>query len=375
MPRWPDTVEIQAVDGSGSLDRFTSVSITNDITEPSEAAIEIGDDGTWPDFQDVVALGKEYRCFVNGKLRLTGRIEADDNPADASGGSTTRFTLRTKLADAQYRSAETSISLQNTTIKEFLLQLYAPLGYAEKDFFFVQSESRDLLTGKSSRGVDAPVKLEKMTVEDAKVNPPETIYDAADRHLRRHGLMHWDAPDGRIVIGAPNDTQDPLYALRYSKRGNGHANNVLSATRTKDWSGIPSEVVLHGRGGIRGRTTHPIVSLIRDQDLVNAGFNRPVVIVAEGIKNQSLADKAARRELAARSKNKDNYVFELDGLSFWDGYHTIPWGLDVVASVESDVAAVHGGAYYIHRVVLSRDAQGGDKTNITAVKRGIWRIA
>lgn len=375
MPRYPDTVKVEAVDGAGVLDRFTSVSVTNDLTEPSEAAIEIGDDGTWPDFQDVVALGKQYRVFVNGKLRLTGRIEANDNPADAGGGSTCRFTVRTKLADAQYRSADPFFGLRDISIKDFILRIYKPLGYKEADFVFSQHVARDLLTGKSSRGSDLPVKIEKMTAQEAKINPPETIFDAADRHLRRHGLMHWDAPDGRIVVGVPNDTQDPLYSLRYNKRGNTQNNNVESATRTKDWSGVPSAVILCGQGGIRGRTKHPIITMVEDPDVTAAGMDRIVLIVAEGIKNRDLAVKAAKRELSARSKNKDNYIFQLDGLSFWDGYSGIPWATDTVAQVESDVAAVHGGAYYIHRVTLSRNAESGDRTNITAVRRGIWKIS
>jgi prophage tail gpP-like protein len=202
----------------------------------------------------------------------------------------------------------------------------------------------------------------------------ETIYDAADRHLRRHGLLHWDSPDGKIVVGAPNDDQDPLYQLRYRRTGDVHLNNVLSANRTQDWSGIPSAVVVHGRSGKPGRAGGRITAFAKDSDVYNAGFYRPLIIVADGIRKQALADHAAKRELAARSKNKDAYTMSVDGLSYWDGYSGIQWGIDTTCAVDSDTVKLAGGVYYIFRTEFRRDAQSGDVTNISAVRRGIWVV-
>ncbi len=379
MARLPDQLKIEAVGaggGKGVLDNFTSFMITHDLTSPSEAALELGDDGSWASLEQYIAPGTEYRVFLNDRLSLSGRVEVDDIPLDAEGGAVVRFTVRTKIADAMYASARQKIRVKNTSIKDFLLELYDPLGYAESDFVFDPATSRDLMTGKdtANKGRPTRVDLEPIKLDAARVNPPETIYAAADRHLRRHGLLHWDTPDGKIVVSAPNDSQDPIYYLRMMRGERGRENNILGATRTKDYSGIPSVVGVFGVGGKSNFAKSKVSALAKDDDVIAAGFHRPVSIIAEAIKTNALAERAAAREMSARSKRKDAWELEIDGLSWWSGTENVPWGIDTVCNVETDLAGGALGAYYIHRVVQRRDADSGDVTNLSVLRRGIWRL-
>ena len=383
MSRRNDEVKIEVIGPggeSGVLDNFNSFEITNSIIDPGEAAFEIGDDATWRSINDLIKHGTQYKIFINGRLRLTGRVELNDIPLDASGGSDIQFTIRTKLADAMFASANPSIQVKNQSIVQYLAQLYNPLGYVESDFIFPNDayKSRDLITGKDTSGQgktkNAPEDLEKIKPKDAKVQPSETIYDAADRHLRRHGLMHWDSPDGKIVVSAPNDLQDPIYYFRTYTGYEGRENNVLKATRSQDWSEIPTRVSVYGVGAQRGFSKSRVSAVATDRDVWDAGFYRPVDIVAEGIKTLAIADRAAVRELAARSKYKDAWDIEIDGLSWWNGMENIPIGIDTVADIVSNLAGGPLGTYYIHRVVHKRDASGGDITNISMVKRGVWQL-
>jgi len=373
MGRRRDVVKIERIGGSGGgsvFDRFTSFELANDITAPSEASFELGNDGTWESIADYIALGTQYQVTLNDQLRLTGRVEMTDIPVDADGGSVVRFTVRTKLADAFYASADPKVLVTNTSVKDFILALYAPLGYSEGDFEWDAATARNLLTGRISK--KDKVDLEPLKTEQAKVQATESIFDAADRHLRRHGLMHWDSPDGKIVIGAPNDTQDPKYFLRMFRSNRGRENNILAATRTMDYSDIPSKIVVSGRKV--GTPRRRLKGVAIDADVEAAGFYRPVVMPAEEYKIQSLVDRAASREMSSRSKRKDCWEIETDGLSWWDGYTNVPWGIDEVCDINSDVAGGPLGAYYIHRVTHRRDAQNGDTTNLSVLRRGIWRI-
>jgi hypothetical protein len=370
-----DSVRVEIV-GSGVLDNFTSLSITNDITMPCEAAFEVGDDGTWNSIQPSFKLGTQLQVFVNDRPRLRGRIEVNDAPLDTQAGSVLRFTVRIKLSDAMYASAGRTVQVKDTSIKDFLLALYRPLGYAESDFIFKQSLARDLVTGKApTRNGASTVLLEPIKIEEARVQPGESIYAAADRHLRRHGFMHWDSADGRIVVGVPDDTQDPTYVFNaYRYGGNTSVNNILGASRTMDWSGIPSDIAVFGKGGKRGFGKNNVTAAAADADVLSAGFYRPVDIVAEGIRTIDLAVRAANRELSARSKRKDGFSIELDGLSWWDGHNQIAFGPDTVALVNTDVAGGNAGAYYVHAVTLSRSAASGDTAQLDLVKRGIWKL-
>ncbi len=375
MTRPIDTVKVEVVDESqnpiGVLDNFTSMEIVNDITAPAEAAFELGDDGTWNSLEELIAVGKNYRVFVNNRLRLAGRIEMNDVPLATDGG-VVRFTIRTKLADAQFASADPTTRIKDQSIKEFLLQLYAPLGYTEANFFFDGNAVRNLMTGKRSDG--QPVTdLTPLKAEQAKVNPGETIFGAADRHLRRHGLMHWDTADGNIFVGAPYDEQGPTYDLRMFRDARSRENNVLSATRTNDFSGIPSRIGVFGVLGRRGHTKTRVKSIRIDEQVEAAGFYRPVVILAESIKTDGLAERTAKRELSSRSRSKDAWNIEVDGLSFWDGHANIPFGIDTVCQISSDITGGPlGGAYYLHRVTMRRDATNGDGTTLALLRRGIW---
>lgn len=384
MTRPLDTLRVELVNtspalksaaGSGSIfDRFTTVSITNDISAPSEASFELGDDGSWRDLSHYVAHGSVYKVFINDRLRLTGRVEMSDIPVDAAGGAVVRFTVKTKLQDASYESAAENIRVKGATLEKFIYELYAPLGYTKNDFVLRASLARDLMTGRSSTNKGNDESLEPIDVDTAKVRPPETIFEAADRHLRRHGLMHWDSPDGKIVIGAPNDSQEPQYYLVQERANQGIHNNILGATRTQDWSGIPTRLGVYGVGGGRGTSRARVSAIVEDAELIAAGFHRPVKIVAESIRTKSLAERAAQRELSARSKLKDSFDVEIDGLSWWSGKDNIPWGVDTVAEITTDVCGGRVGAYYIHRVISTRDAAGGDRTNLSLVRKGVWKL-
>jgi prophage tail gpP-like protein len=376
-----DTLKVELIadntQAGGVFDNFTSIEVRTDITMPSEASFEVGDDGTWPSAEDLFAIGKQYQVFVNDRPRMRGRVEMNDNPVDPGAGAVVRFVVRTKLADAMIASALQSVRVQNVSIKQFVLELYKPLQYREADFVFAQQTSRNLLTGRRTTTGEKPKDLEPIKIDEARVKPGETIYAAADRHLRRHGLMHWDSPDGRIVVGTPNDTQDPTYTFNLFRTyagGNPDLNNVLSGSRFRDWSGVPGVVGVYGVGGKRDFTKSRIAARADDLDVIRAGFYRPVAIVAEGIRTQELALRSALRELSARSKRKDGFEIEVDGFSYWDGHKPTLYAVDTVAQVNTDVAGGNAGAYYVHAVTMQRSADRGDVTQLELVKRGIWRL-
>lgn len=372
-------IEVLASQGSpgGVLDRFTSFELRNDITMPSEATFEIGDDLSWSSLGDVFQVGTQFQVLVNDRPRMRGRVEMNNAPLDPGAGAVIRFAVRTKLSDAMFASASQTTRVLNVSIKDFILALYKPLGYTAKDFVFSQETARNLLTGKDKRTGETPKDLEPIKLDEARVKPPETIYAAADRHLRRHGMMHWDSPDGRIVVGAPNDEQDPTFffnAYRTYLVGNPDTNNILSASRTRDWSGIPTTLGVYGIGGKRDFTKSRVAGVAVDLDLIRAGFYRPVTMVAEGIRTADLAKATALRDMSARSKSKDGFQITVDGFSQWDGQESTLYAPDTVGDIRTDVAGGEAGPYYIHATTMTRNAGDGDTTQIDMVRRGIWRL-
>ncbi len=366
--------DVVTIEGdAGSFDAFTSIEITNDLTGPAEASFELGDDGSWRSMEEKIRPGTLFEVRVNGRLRMTGRVQVNDVPVDADAGATVRFVVRTRMSDALYASASPSISVVGATLKDIVLRAYAPLGFKESDFIFKSDVSRDLMTGRSTRGHDSLLNLDPLRFEQAKVNPPETIYDFVERHLLRFHYTHWDAPDGRIVVGAPNDQQTPLYSFRIVRGASAGQNNLLSAHRTRDISEAPTSITVVTIVGPEIAKTR-IASTVRPAvtDVDPQLFHRPVMLMDTSLWSRDQTFAKAMRELLQRSKRLDVWELTTDGWSFWDGASLIPYGIDTVADVDVEVAGGSVGAYLLHRTVLRLDPDSGFTSQLTVLRRGLW---
>jgi len=392
------TVEAYGTPGSSHIDfnfeDWTTFALSSTILRPAEASFELGDQTGWDRLVELVDLGSEFRVFVDDRLRLTGRIESLNSINDAQQSATQRFTIRTKLSDAFYSSAPQNVRLQGRTVREFLLALYKDIGLTEADFDFRGDVSRDVMTGRITKGpnafnrrrgvdgrllADPPQGFEALeeTEENCKVQPPESVFDAADRHLRRHGLLHWDGPDGKIVVAAPNDMQDALGQLRSIRGvdpGAGQFNNVLSIERDQDVSEAPTEMGVFGMGGKAGFARASVSSVVRNQALIDRGFTRRAAVLDEGLTSKSIATRRACREFVTRSRGLDRITVTVDGLSFRDGNDPVPWAPDTTVEVLDDTLGGILGIYYVEETSMQRDAANGDVTRLTLVRQGVWQL-
>jgi prophage tail gpP-like protein len=375
MNRPADSVRIEALTKE-SFDRFTSIEIVNDLTAPSECSVECGDDGTWRALRAYLDLGTQFKVIANGQLRMTGRLEAADEPIDAANGATARFVIRTKLSDAFYASAQPNIAIQGSTLKQLVLTAYAELGYRPHQFEFRTNVARDLMTGKPSGGKQTKeTKLEPIKIEEARVNPPETIYEFVERHLLRFRLTHWDSPDGKIVVGAPNDAQSPLYRFICRLAPNGGANNVMSARRVRDASDSPSLVGVFSAYQATEFQKAKIGRRIDVPEVAQAKLYRPILLVDHSIQSREQAEARARREIVNRIRKLDSWEIHTDGWSFWNGQQAIPFGVDTVSDVEIEVASgTANGAYLVHRVRSVLNMTEGYASDLTCIRRGLWML-
>jgi len=351
---------------------FTSFVITNSITGPAEARFELGDDSGYPRLQELCGLGAQFVVMVNDRPRITGRVEATSSPCDADKGTVQSFVVRTRMSDAVISSAPQGIRLKNASIKDFVLACYEGIGLTESDFDFQVDVSRDLMTGKDSRGQRPARSLEPLKEESAKVNPPESTYSAVDRHLRRHGMLHWDGPDGRIIVGSPDDQQEPLGALCCYRPPYTQANNLLSIERVQDVSQAPTILGVFGISAGKDFSKTRLWAQLQNDDLIRRGFRRAVVINDEALRTIPLTESRARRELATRNRGLDRIIVTVDGLSYNEGVELFPWAPDTVFDVTASHLGGSIGNYYVEDVELRRSADAGDVSQIVLVKQGVW---
>lgn len=378
-----DVVKVNALGTPNQGDVFdfnfqdwTSLQIKSSMVQPSECSFELGDETGWARISALCGLGALFVVMVDDRPRLTGRVEALSSSLDANQSATQSFVIRTRLSDAAYSTAPQGLHLKRASIKDFVLACYAVVGLKEADFDFRVDVSRDLMTGKTTRGgktVKSPRELAALTEEQAKVNPPETVFAAVDRHLRRHGMLHWDGPDGRIVVGSPDDTQEPIASLRSHKAPNGQHNNIISITRTQDVSQSPTVLGVFGVGGGKDFARTKVASpLLYNDDLIARGFQRRALIIDEGIKTKGIASSRANREFATRNRSLDRLDVTVDGLSYRDGPALLPWAPDTTIDVVVEGFGGALGKYYVEDVELTRNARDGDLTKLSLVRSGVW---
>jgi hypothetical protein len=353
-------------------ERWTSCKVTTGIGAPAEASFELGDDTGWERISRYCDLGAQFVVVVNDRPRFHGRVEALTSATDAQRSSTQSFIVRTKLSDAKYASAPQGMRLKGASIKQFVLACYSSLGLTEIDFDFRGDVSRDLMVGKRTRGGQPQPDLDALREEQAKVSPPETIYTAVDRHLRRHGLLHWDGADGRIVVAPPDDRQEPAMALISLQQPNGYTNNMLSYERVKDVSEAPTVLGVFGVAGGVSFSKAKIATTVINQDLIDRGFTRAVVILDESVRTQAIADRRARREYAGRNRSLDRLSVVVDGLSYVEGGQALPWAQDTTADVVAWDLGGALGSYYIEEVEMTRSPADGDRTRLVMVRQGVW---
>lgn len=379
VARARDTVLIESAQGGGFsivVDRATQYEVTTDLTAPSSARFELGDDGTWSVIRDALGIGAKFVVSVNDQPRIVGRLLTRNLAATPDAGATVQVVIRTKLADAMFTSVDPKIGVENTTLKAVILAAFKRLGLTEADFIFKTDVARDLITGRAKGGGAPAPDLAAMQLQEARPHPPESVWSFVERHCSRFHLMLWDAPDGRIVVGAPDDQQDPTYYMTAHRGFAARTNNLLSAQKTEDYENVPAQLWVYGVGGGKDQSKARIKFLASDPVLaaVDPTLDRTAMVIDEAITTQIQAEARARRELMKRRLMSDSWVLETDGLSYWTGSERVPYGVDTVANVQVDVAGGANGAYLIYQNKWSGSADRDHTTTLTACGRGIWAL-
>jgi len=371
-----EVVVIESVGGKGPpvrIDRPTTYEITTDLTAPSEARIEMGDNGTFAALRDAIAIGRRFRITLNGKPVIKGRLLNRGMPLNSQAGATVQCTVRTLVADAAFTSCD-PVNVKKATLKDVLLQAYASVGATEADFEFNADVARNLITGQGGN-TGAKVNLSQITEQDARVQPPETVYSFVDRHLRRFSLMHRDGPDGKIVVFRPNDSQAASYMLR-CLRSTPRGNNVLDARRTEDYEAVPGELFVYGQGGGRDYMRARVKASATDPTLLAAVpvLRRRTFIIDESVTSIALAQARAKREMAMRSLTRDSWDITVGSWCHRYSSRLVPYTVDTVVDLCIDTVAPVSAPYYIWRTVCTGDVSQGHTARITAAAKGVWLL-
>lgn len=353
----------QGGDPAIDLDRATQVSLTRDLTAPSECRVEFGDDDTWRDLQSAIAIGVEADVVVADRAFMRGRLLARQMSTSARAGNTIQLTLRTALADAMFAVCDSKIRVKGASLKDVIIRAYESIGVGESSFVFAADVEKDV-------AAETPDARE-LTQDEARVHFPETVYAFVERHLNRWSLTHWDLPDGRLIVAAPNDARPPVYAFTMSRQ-NPSSNNIIGATKLEDFEQVPVKLWVFGTAGGRDATASKVRGSDVDPLLLSVGprLQRNAAVVDQSLKTTSQAESRARREMSNRSRRKDAWEFETPNWT-QGGF---AYQVNQTCDVKVDLAGIPQGKHLIWRVQLDMSADRGLTGRVSTVAQGIWKL-
>lgn len=368
-----DVLSITATDGS-SFNRWTSFELINSMVRSCEASFEVGDDGSWRDLSELSAIGADFQVLLNGKPRMSGKVEILNSGLSPEQSSTVRFVVRTVLADLEVDSAEISIRTKGRSLGEVVRATLSYAGIDESRVVYRGELARDLMTGKRTKGGAEPKDIEVLKEEAAGVQPGEKVKAFLDRHLRRHGFLIFDGPDGKLVVAEPDDDQEESYFFR-CLRNDGRFNNCRILDKTKDATGAPTETVVYGFGGGRDFQHTKLIGISENALLLDGGFRRREVIVDDGVKTKELASRTAARAMSERLRRQDCFSILTDGLSYRERANIlIPYAPDTTCAVLADTIGGAQGKYYVETTQLRANANDGCQAQLQVVKAGTWTL-
>lgn len=265
-----EQLQLRVMDEHVTLTRFTHYTFDSDFLTPTDGFhFVMADEDLPPKELAALKIGAVVALTVNEVRVAEGYIDSIEIRADRGGGKVYTINGRDRLSPAVDAIADPTLEFnEGVTLDDFLVKLFAPFGWTNKDEHFVidNSANRKVSTGgdrgiKMTKAVTPHVKkrgkgltkgspakpLKSFVLHQTKPHNHEGVFDFAKRVAQRFGLWIWCWSDGdKLVVGKPDFDQEPLYWLGRKLDGTG---NIISGTVKYDRTDQPSVVIADGFSG------------------------------------------------------------------------------------------------------------------------------
>lgn len=347
------------------------------------------EEAAWERIWKSVQIGDRMVFAIDGATQMNGRVEEITDTSDPDQGDAIVISGRDLSGPAIRWHADPRTRLKGLTLEEVLTRLFAPLGIAVRIGEDVDATravqvgtARTPSAGRSTRRL-------QHTVDHARPQPGETIWQVADALCRRFGYMLWVAPhpdEGlSVVVDAPDYDGEVFYELRrryHPDRARGEERytddtNILTSTRRVSVRDVPTEVTVY-TGSARGaslssRATETVLNGGLFDEKINGGYTvsdglqQPMHIRAQRSRTPSAARQTAQRAINDAMRGLRTYTCTVQGHGQpqRDGAVRL-YAVNTLAHVVDDGRGIDE-RMLIHELTFRGDAgeSGGSKTSLT----------
>ncbi len=331
------------------------------------------------------------RLSVSGADQLIGRIDKSTVGID-SEGSAIRYDGRDYIADFIEDNIDPGLTFkEGLNLGELVRQCFAPHGVTT-----VSSEtdvlSRNVRTGKSTGAPPIP-NFETLKVNDLKPEAGTGAYEFVHGIVARFGCtVQPSLRRDTVLLSKPNYNQPVSYRLT-RRKAQGAKNNIVSATRTRDFSRVPSFVFFTGSQARSGEQSTalsrqidvpPSVRVVspslgdvlesamwrgRYSDRISRGQRRETARLYRSLNHRDSKAKSTEQLESAMfrafyERLRESFSYEVTVQGHVSADTGAVWTVDTLVEVHDEVARVFE-TLWVARRKLSFDETSGATTTLT----------
>lgn len=202
--------------------------------------------------------------------------------------------------------------------------------------------------------------IERITIQEAKPQVGETVWSFLSRHASRLKLFMWFSPDGKLIVGSPNYSQQPMHQIvRRIREDRNEPNTILAGGERRNAADRLSEVKVYGKTRGNDVTRSKFIGFATDPDLP---FHRLRVVHDNNVRSVEDADALANKILAQQNVGAQELNYTLRG----HGTGKYLYAIDTMMNVYDEVPGINGRFYCVQRRFIN-GGRGGAQTQVTLI--------
>lgn len=352
--------------------------------------------------RQALVTGARVEVVIDDNVQSIGYVDDIRIHGNRHAGSVIRVTGRDWMSPAvdSHVDPQTRFS-EGMTLDQLLQAVFAPFGMQVLETSNLAN--RNAMTG-GNFGTPTSKKgkpLKSYVLHQIKPYPQEGAFAFASRVAQRFGLWLRPAVDGKtIVCAVPDFNQPAQYELRLKTDGT-QRNNVIEWDTTFSRADQPSILFASGFGGggdfahttLRGAIINPLVVLPNPdivgqlmatypglvgtvppmpalisaaQSLMVEPFARPLYLYDSESKDPAQLRTYLQRELSLRMRKALTCKYTVEG-------HKIggqPIAVDTMADVNDDISGIQGPMWIMNRRFSKSSREDGTKTTVELIRPG-----
>lgn len=238
----------------------------------------------------------------------------------------------------------------------------AVLAAGDRAAALTRSAQRAASEAVASNGQSA-VAIRGISINEARPQPGEMIWNFILRQAKRFGLVPWFSPDGKLIIAAPNYGGPVVHKIvRRIVSDPREPNNVISGFESYQPGELVSDVTVYGVGLGNDVARARVVGRVTNE---SCPFYRPVVIHDLSIRDADEARRRAQREMMRATHGLKTLDYVVQGHGNARGLYAT----DTCVEILDEAIDVQGEFYVVARSFAGGRA-GGSTTELKLVAKG-----